>query len=188
VTATVQMTGAEVLAEQRARFAELACSPYFEQVVAANRLYLTAAVGDPLSMEQSHWALSCLPKTNASSRFSTLSMSSMETFVLLKPGSADKALSGFVIVSRRVIEAAGRNFDTTDLDIKPSDYVAAGDDQLFVKGSWPTLAHALGGTVGGPAPLRTAARALAGRLIDGAAASYSRYHNEYLAGHVLGRI
>jgi hypothetical protein len=187
VTSTVLTTDPEILAEQRARFGELAGNLYFEQVVAANRLYLTTAVSDPLGTEQSYWALSCLPKTNSSSRFSTLSMSTMETFVLYKPRTTSEALSGFVIVSRKVLEDTGDVFDASDLDVRPSDYVAGGDDQLCVRGSWAALAHALGGTVGRSAPLRDAARAFAGRLVGGAGTSYARFHNPYLAARVLGR-
>jgi hypothetical protein len=187
VTSTVLTTDAETLAKQRARFGELAGSPYFEQVVAANRLYLTAAVSDPLGSEHSYWVLSCLPTTNGSSRFSTLSMSTMETFVLHKPRTTSEALSGFVIVSRKVLEDAGDVFDAGDLDVRPSDYVAGGDDQLCVQGSWPALAQALGGRPGRPAPLREAARALAGRLVGGAGTNYARFHNRDLAARVLGR-
>jgi hypothetical protein len=187
VTTTVLATDPEILAEHRARFCELVASPYFEQVVAANRLYLTAAIGDPLGIEQSYWAMSCMPKTNASTRFSTLSMSTMEIFVLHKPSTTSEAPSGFVIVSRKKLEDAGDIFDASDLHISASDYVAGGDDQLCVQGSWPALAHALGGTLGRPAPLRDAARALAERLLRGSGTSYGRYHNPYLAAHVLGR-
>jgi len=188
VSSTVQATEADVLADRRARYGELASTSYFEQVVAANRLYLTAAIGDPLGTEQSYWALSCLPKTNGGSRFSTLSMSTMETFVLHKPRTTEEALAGFVIVSRKVLDDAGDVFDARDLEVRPSDYVAGGGDQLHVQGSWPALAKALSGTIGGPAPLRDAARALATRLVEGAGTCYSRYHNPYLAGRVLGRI
>lgn len=187
VTSTVLTIDPKTLAKRLARFDELASGPYFEQVVAANRLYLTAAVSDPLGTEQSYWALSCLPKTNGSSRFSTLSMSTMETFVLHKPHTASGALSGFVIVSRTVLEDAGDVFDARDLDVRASDYVAGGDDQLLVQGNWSTLARALGGTLGQRSPLRDAARALAVRLVSGAGTNYARYHNPYLATHVLGR-
>jgi hypothetical protein len=187
VTSTVLTIDAKVLAKRHARFDALADSPYFEEVIAANRLYLTAAVSDPLGTEQLYWALSCLPKTNASSRFSTLSMSTMETFVLHKPRTSSGALSGFVIVSRKVLEDAGDVFDARDLDVRSSNYVAAGDDQLLVEGNWSTLARALGATLGRPAPLRDAARALAARLVGGAGTNYARYHNPYLAAHVLGR-
>lgn len=114
-------------------------------------------------------------------------MSTMETFVLHKPRTAGGALSGFVIVSRKVLEDAGETFDACDLDVSPSDYVAGGDDQLLVQGNWSTLAQALGATLGRPAPLRDAARALAGRLVGGAGTNYARYHNPYLAARVLGR-
>ncbi|GAA2688264.1 hypothetical protein [Actinoplanes palleronii] len=189
MTATMlPTTDTDVAAKQRARFDELTDSPYFEQVVAANRLYLTAAVGDPLGTERTYWALSCLPKTLGNSRFSTLSMSTMETLVLQKPRTPGGTLSGFVVVSRTVLEAAGNAFDNDGLDVTPSDYVAAGADQLWVRGSWTALARELVGTLGRRAPLRDAARELAGRLVGGAGTNYARYHNPHLAARVLGRI
>jgi hypothetical protein len=85
------------------------------------------------------------------------------------------------------LEDVGDVFDACDLEVRPSDYVAGGDDQLLVQGSWSTLAQALGATLGRPAPLRDAARALAGRLVGGAGTNYARHHNPYLAARVLGR-
>lgn len=187
VTATVTVIEPGISDHQRARFDELEGSPYFDQVIAANRLYLTAAVPDPLGTERSYWALSCLPSTHSGSRFSTLSMSTMETFVLHKPGIAGDGIAGFVVVSRKVLEAAGPHVHVGALEVRPSDYVAAGDDQCSVWGSLPALTQALAGTLGEPAPLRDAARELAIGLTRGRGTNYKRYHNPYLAARVLGR-
>lgn len=187
VNATARVIEPELSDDQRTRFADLERSPYFCQVVAANRLYLTAAVRDPLGTERSYWALSCLPSTHAGNRFSTLSMSTMETFVLHKPVVAGDEITGFVVVARTVLEAASPKFHANDLEVRLSDYVAAGDDQCSVWGSLPALTRALAGTLGEPAPLRDAARELSARLTSGRGTNYSRYHNQYLADRVLGR-
>ncbi|BEL05550.1 hypothetical protein Q0Z83_037410 [Actinoplanes sichuanensis] len=187
MTSVLQLEELDVSTDKRARFDELAVGTYVEQVIAANRLYLTAAIGDPLGTERSYWALSCLPRTHGGNRFSTLSMSTMETFVLHKPVTVDEAPTGFVVVSRRVLDAAGPAFDADDLEVGPSKYAAAGDDQCHVRGTWPALTRALAGRLGERAPLRDAARELATRLTRGTGTSYSRYHNPYLAARVLGR-
>ena len=170
----------DVLVEERDRFDELTGSPYFDQIVAANRLYLTAAVTDALESEKTHWALSCLPTTGGNSRFSTLSISGQETFAAYKPGD-DGVLMAHVFVSKSVLKSFGADFDHRGLEILVSPYVTGGEDQSRVLGSWQVLAPALASR-----PLRVAARSFAERLLP-AKTSYSRYHNDRLAGHVLGR-
>lgn len=170
----------DVLAGDDDRFDELAHSPYFDGVVAANRLYLTAAVSDALDSEQVHWALSCLPKTGGESRFSTLSMSGQETFATFKPGD-DGVLMAHVFVSRSVLASFGAAFDDRGLEVFKSPYVVGGEDQIGVFGSWQALAPALAAP-----PLRVAARNFAEHLLC-AKTRYSRFHDERLAGRVLGR-
>ena len=162
----------DVLDDQRARFNDLERSAHFEQVVAANRLYLMAAVPDPLDTERAYWALSCLPRTHGGNRFSTLSMSTMETFVLHQPRSSGAGITGFVVVSRKALESGGRALHADGLEVRPSDYVAAGDDQCSVWGGLPALVRALAGTLGEPAPLRCAAREMATRLTGGRGTNY----------------
>jgi hypothetical protein len=171
-------------ASKRARYLELTQSPYFNEVVAANRLYLAAAVADQLGSERTHWSLSCLPATNANSRFSTLSMSNMETFVLLRPDAGfDPELEGFVIVSEIALgaEAIGRLSREFGLKAFTSDYDSAEDDQIGLEGTRKNLVRALSVD-----PLRTAARALATRLMA-RKSRYPQYHNDLFADRVLGR-
>ncbi|AGL14530.1 hypothetical protein L083_1020 [Actinoplanes sp. N902-109] len=169
--------------DQRDRFGELARSPYFDQVVAANRLYLSATVNDPLGTEGGRWALSCLPTTNGNSRFSCVSMRGMETFVVLKPRTEDEVPRAFVVVSAEDLDAG---FADPKLEILPTHYESGPDDQLHVEGSLLAVTQALAGKPGRPAPLRRAARALAAYLLEHDT-SYARYHNSDLAGRVLGR-
>ena len=176
---TLELLDTSAPVPERDRFAELARSPYFDEVVAANRLYLTAAVADPLGTERTRWALSCLPATGGDARFSTVSMSGMETFAVFRPHPGG-ALEAQVFASVRVLESF-RFQDHDGLRTVRSHYVCAGDDQIAVVGHWPALARALADR-----PLRTAARALAERLML-ARTRYSRFHDDRLASRVLGR-
>jgi len=165
----------------RDRFGELIRSWHFDQVVAANRLYLTAAVADALATERTYWALSCLPSTGDDSRFSTLSMGGQEAFAVFKP-YGDNIVTAHVFVTKSVLASFGTDFDPVGLEILPSPYVAGGDDQIRVRGPWESLAPVLA-----ERPLRTAARDFANHLMSGKT-SYSRFHEDELAGRVLGII
>ncbi|WP_306213863.1 hypothetical protein [Actinoplanes sp. RD1] len=166
-----------IAVEERDRFAELAHNPHFPQVVAANRLYLTAAVADALATERRHWALSCLPDP---ARYSTLSMAGQETFAVFQPVPG-ASLEAQVFVSRSVLEATPAGFDLPGLEVQPSPYAAGGSDQVAVRGSWQLLAPALAST-----PLRTAARDFAQRLLP-SRTRYASTHDPRLADRVLGR-
>jgi hypothetical protein len=176
------MTNAVMTAEfgepggPRDRFQELTQSPYYDLVVAANRLYLAAAVADPLGTERSRWALACLPGTNRSDRFSTVSMGDVETFVLRKPRPGEDP-EAFVIVSEVVLDSFGPLFDVGCLEIFP----AGEGDEVGVVGNWREVIRALS-----EEPLRVAARAMAERLMV-EKTPYAQYHDHDLANRVLGR-
>ncbi len=82
---------------ERDRFGELIRSQHFGQVVATNRLCLTASVADALATERTHWALSCLPTTGDDARLSTLSMGGQEPFAVFKARFHDEELAGRVL-------------------------------------------------------------------------------------------
>jgi 5-methylcytosine-specific restriction enzyme B len=169
-----------VLPGKSDRFGELLRSIHFDQVVAANRLYLSAAVSDALATEKHHWALSCLPTTGQGSRFSTLSMGGQEMFAVFKP-MGNGISTAHVFVAESVLASFGIDLGERDLEVSASPYVAGGDDQIEVFGRWEDLAPALADR-----PLRTAARAFAERLLPQPCA-FARYHDDELAGRVLGR-
>jgi 5-methylcytosine-specific restriction protein B len=179
MTVDMQLGIADLTGEHD-RFGELFDSPHFDQVIAANRLYLTAAVADALATERDYWALSCLPTTvGKSDRYSTLSMGGQETFAVFVP-LGDEPVTAHVFVSESVLLAFGAGWSEPGLQIGQSPYVAGGDDQVEVYGTWKALAPALAG-----GPLRTAARNFAERLMAGRT-KYSRFHDRDLAHRVLG--
>ncbi|MEV4348550.1 hypothetical protein AB0J83_29185 [Actinoplanes sp. NPDC049596] len=170
----------KVRTSDRGRFEELFESGYGDQVVAANRLYLSAAVPDALATERDHWALSCLPATNGYSRFSTLSMAGQETFAVFRPRGGGVP-TAHVFVSKQSLKASGVNLQRLGLIIYPSPYKKGGEDQVQVFGSSEDVVRALA-----EAPLRRAARDFAGQLLD-RASGFSRFHSPALADRVLGR-
>ena len=173
--------------EKRARFAALADSPWIDQVVAANRAYLRAAVPDPSTTERDHWALSCLPKTG-SGRLSTVNMKRMETFVLLPPEEAQgDDVWGFMVVSESVLRryaGSGQGVEEQHPHLefdRNRPYQDAGADQVRVYGWYDELIDALEQESFG-----VAARALAAPLLEGTT-NHARHHNYQLADAVLGR-
>jgi hypothetical protein len=167
------------------RYEELLDSPYFTQVVEANRAYVAAAVPDPAQGERDYWALSCLPGQPAT--LSRISIGTMETFVVLEPESdGTTEIRGFVVVVRSVLEAgfgsmARFEAEFPDLGIEVSDYRDAGDDQIRVWGGHSDLVRALWSERFG-----AAAHALADLLMKKKTMHW-RGHSYLLADHVLGR-
>jgi 5-methylcytosine-specific restriction protein B len=167
------------------RYEELLDSPYFMQVVEANRAYLTAAVPDAAETEGDYWVLSCLPgQRNTLSR---VSMGRMEMFALFVPeDETSSEIEGLVIVARSVLEEGfgsivGFQAGFQRLEVTVSGYQDAGDDQVRVSGSRSDLVRALWHE-----PFGAAARALAEHLMRKKTV-YRRGHNYLLADHVLGR-
>ncbi|WP_305788277.1 hypothetical protein [Symbioplanes lichenis] len=165
-----------IAVEERDRFAELAHDPHFPRVVAANRLYLTAAVADALATERRHWALSSLPATGV---LSTLSIGGQETFALFASGA--DGLTAHVYVSRSVLEASPTGSGLPGLEVRESARAGGGPDQVTVHGPWAALAPVLAST-----PLRTAARDFAQRLLPSRTKD-AYAHDPRLADLVLGR-
>ncbi|MFU8851511.1 hypothetical protein ACNAW0_11090 [Micromonospora sp. SL1-18] len=176
--------------EKQARFAMLAGDAWFDQVVAANRAYLAAAVPEPIATERDHWALSCLPKTNSGRRLSTVNMKRMETFVLLRPEEADGAddVGGFMVVRASVLHRYARSRQSVEeqhphLEFDRSrPYQDAGADQVRIWGWYDELIDALA-----QESFATAAREFAAALLVGTT-NNARHHNYQLADQVLGRV
>jgi hypothetical protein len=171
------------------RFAELRSGPYYAAVVAACRAYVTAAVPDAPFGAGERWVLTCLPMTSTASghrRLCALSMANMETFVLsVDERAAAPAVSGFVTVRRSVLQS---EFATPQATMEMFDleeawdrqYRAAGSDQLTLAGSADSLIRALANS-----RVAEAAQDLADFLAR-TNTVYSRYHNPYLTGAVIG--
>lgn len=176
--------------EKQARFAALADGPWFDQVVAANRAYLRAAVPEPSGTERDHWALSCLPRTGSGRRLSTVNMKRMETFVLLRPEEADgdDDVWGFMIVRESVLhryagseQGIEEQYPHLEFD-RSRPYQDAGADQVRILGWYDDLADALA-----QEPFAAAARELAAPLLEGTT-NNARHHNYQLADAVLDRL
>ncbi len=176
--------------EKQARFGALADGPWFDQVVAANRAFLEAAVLEPIPTERDHWALSCLPKTGSGQRLSTVNMKRMETFVLFRPDEADgdDDAWGFVVVRESVLHryaASGQGVEEQYPHLKfdrSRPYQDAGADQVQIRGWWDELIDALA-----QESFATAARELAAPLLEGTT-NHARHHNYQFADEVLGRV
>ena len=107
-------------------------------------------------------------------------MGGQETFAVFKPHE-DGIVVAHVFVAETILASFGPDFDPVGLEVLASPYVAGGDDQVRVIGPWKALAPALAAR-----PLRTAARHFAEQLMT-RKTSYSRFHNDELAGRALGR-
>jgi len=168
-----------------ARFQRLADGPFFADVVATNRAYLTAAVPAAPEGAGDRWVLTCLPSTERGRRLSAVSMRNMETLVLYAgPDATQPSVVGFVIVrggpalsgfgSRDAIRS---EFGLTE--VAESTYVSAGDDQLRLAGTTASLRRALADP-----HIAEAGRELADFLATGTTV-YARFHNPYLTKEVL---
>lgn len=170
---------------KRLRYERLLDSPFFMDVVEANRVYLAATVADARGTERDSWALSCLPGSRHT--LSRISMGGMETFVIREPEDATATeIEGLVIVARSVIEAEFGSLDGfrgqyPALTVEVSGYRDAGDDQVRVRGGRGDLVAALWAD-----RFAAAAQALAESLMQ-KYTPYARGHNYQLADHVLGR-
>lgn len=168
------------------KFETLAASPYFADVVAANRAYIRAAILNPERTERDCWILSCLPSGR---RLSAVSIRRMETFTLLAPDpSIDAGLvTGFMVVRRSTLERyheSGRVLDEVfpGLEFDASrQYADAGEDQIRVWGSHDELTAALADEY-----FADAARELADPLLASGTMHW-KGHNYQLADQVLGR-
>ncbi|MEU3452884.1 hypothetical protein ABZ671_04685 [Micromonospora sp. NPDC006766] len=176
--------------EKQARFRALADGRWFDQVVAANRAYLSAAVPEPSATERDHWALSCLPKTGSGQRLSTVNMKRMETFVLLQPEEADSGDDawGFLVVRESVLhryagpgQSVEQQHPHLEFD-RSRPYQDAGTDQVRILGWYDELIDALA-----QEPFATAARELAAPLLSGTT-NHARHHNYQLVDQVLDRV
>jgi hypothetical protein len=166
------VTSTDIDPGKQRKYDRLVKSPYFDQVVAANRAYLVAAVPDAATTERDYWTLSCIP--GRSTTLSRISMSGMEVFVVGVAAAGAGGLDGFVVVSESVLlqgfgSVAGFAARFPEcFDVEKSGYRVAGEDQLRIWGAQSDLISALASD-----PFAGAARALAGRLMRGRT-SYSQ--------------
>jgi hypothetical protein len=169
-----------------AKFQRLADSPYFDEVVTANRAYLSVAVPDAPRGAGEYWALTCLPATGAPNRgrrLSAVNLRWMETFVLYLPRGAGE-VHGFVNLRQSALAdrygSLDRARDALDLDhLKEAHYRDTRSDGCQARGTADRLVRALQDT-----RFAAAVRALAASLLTSRTA-YARFHNPPLTAAVI---
>ena len=181
-------------AASEANFKRLQADPFFDVVVDLIGGYLASAFDDPAAVEVDQWTLSCLPTTNQTAereRLFTLNIGPMEVLyveryteddetvdfrtVLFTSLSALQRSTGYSLdglalakplLRFKQTEHASADGDGVLIDFFLSDEGA--DDQFF------------------ELPLdETTIRPLAERLVSKGRGPYAKFHNRFLAQHVL---
>lgn len=168
-------------------FEQLRARPVFLKIRRLCGLYMSNCLLAPRLTEASFWSLSCLPATGKPywPRLAVFNLNWMETFVIGERGASARSEWSFVIVARSILkptEECGRKewLAPADVEVSPSDYRAAGSDQVQLStDNLTTMAMLLHDQ-----RVARAARILTLRLMRKGPTVYGRYHCPQLVNAV----
>ncbi len=178
----VNIDQAAVSSERFSSFRQL---PEFDTVIPTLKQYVSKAIPAYKRTEGKWWIVSCMPSTTLH-RIAAISINWMETFVIFHDQDNMLISSAFIIVS----ENEFRNFypddslfhnDYENIAIRPSDYKAAGTDQICIEmNDLYTIIAVLQNKV-----ILRAARELNLRVMKRGKTPYSNYHSYQLADWLI---
>jgi hypothetical protein len=170
------------------RFEKFKRRPLAPAALELLRDYVWSCIPSPKRTEYSFWAVSCLPGTNRTSwpRLSCISLGVMETFVIGNVKDKPHELWGFVNVDSDVLyrafgDESGFIKAFPSIELVRRNYRDAGQNQISLHAHDELPLSKLMQSI----PVRSAAAALALRIMRKRATIYGKYHCKQLADHLL---